>query len=136
MESFFGGPEVERLPPAETRLVELRAQPDPDGKRLRVYLELTPFLKRPNIELLLTDQQGLEVSSASIIEPMGWKLELTLHIRKATSPLPSASGQSKINLDSARTTQYQLSASLTYPDLGEMDRRLITVDIDNAQNDK
>ncbi len=113
MEFFLNGPEVKRVPPQETRLLDLRADPYPDGERLRVTLELTPFEKRPYIELALKDEAGNIAGSASIIEPMGWKLELTLHNRKA---IPSVG-------------KYTLLASLSYPDLGEIDRREITVDI-------
>ena len=89
----------------------LRAEPDPDGKRLRIALDLTPFQQRPYIELSLTDSDGIEVASASIVEPVGWKLELTLHIRKI----------------GATAGNYSLAASLSYPDLGEVDRRTLTV---------
>ena len=127
MEFFFADPQVERLPPAETRLLDLRAEPDPSGKRFRVTLELTPFLLRPYLELSLTDSTGHEVSSASIVEPVGWKLELTLHIRKPAFPLPSTGPGSKIELPAENNVEYILTASLSYPDLGEIDRRKITV---------
>jgi hypothetical protein len=81
MDAFFLDPNVERLPPESTRLLDLRAEPYPDGLRIRIGIELTPFLKRPNLELTLTDSHGQDCGSTSILEPMGWKLELTLHIR-------------------------------------------------------
>ena len=127
MEFFIADSNVERLSPAETRLLNLRAEPDPDGKRLRVTLELTPFLQRPYLELSLTESTGQEVSSASIVEPVGWKLELTLHIRKPASPLPVVGAGSKIEVPVANTVKYNLTASLSYPELGEIDRRKITI---------
>ena len=117
MEFFINDPNIERLPPSETRLLDLQAEPDPETKRLRVTLELTPFQKRPDIELLLTDPLGNEASSASIIEPVGWKLELNLHIRTAN----------------AIAGTYSLSASLSYPEMGEIDRRTLNIDIPAAQ---
>ena len=113
MEFFLNDASVERRLPAETRLLDLRAEPDPDGKRMRVALNLTPFQQRPYIELSLTDPDGNAAASASIIEPMGWKLELTLHIRKYGSTAGN----------------YTLTASLSYPDLGEIDRRTIIIDV-------
>jgi hypothetical protein len=115
MEFFLNDPNIVRYPPAEIHLLELRAIPDPDGKRLRVTLELTPFLQRPLLELELIDSVGSKVASASIIEPVGWKLELTLHIRK-TGPTNG---------------KYTLSVSLSYPELGEIDLRTITVEVPN-----
>lgn len=112
MAFFFADPQVERLPPDETRLLDLRAEPYPDGKRLRVSLDLTPFEKRPDIELTLTGLAGAEAAVASIVEPVAWTLELTLHVRRAD---PAG--------------RYSLAASLAYPDLGEVDRRQIAVEI-------
>jgi len=109
MEFFLNDPNIARYPPAKIHLLDLRADSEPDGKRLRVALELTPFQQRPNIDLSLTDSNGNTVASASIIEPVGWKLELTLHIRK-TGPTNGI---------------YNLVASLTYPELGEVDRRTV-----------
>jgi hypothetical protein len=82
MEFFINDPKIVRYPPAEIHMLGIWANSDPDGKRLRVALDLTPFQQRPIIELDLTDSIGNKVASASIIEPVGWKLELTLHIRK------------------------------------------------------
>ena len=113
MEFFINDPNIVRYPPAEIHLLELRAIPDPDGKRLRVALELTPFQQRPLLDLELIDSAGKKVASASIIEPVGWKLELTLHIRK-TGPTNG---------------KYSLSASLSYPELGEIDRRTFDVEV-------
>ena len=127
MEFFFADSNVERLPPEETRLLDLRAEPDADGIRIRVALDLTPFQKRPYIELTLTDPAGRETASASIVEPVGWKLELTLHNRKVTSPFPETGTGSKIKVTAAENEPYILSARLSYPDLGEIDRREITV---------
>jgi hypothetical protein len=113
MEFFTNDPGIVRYPPNEIQLLDLRADSDPERKRLRVALDLTPFQQRPNIELELTDSSGNEVASASIIEPVGWKLELTLHIRKP--------GQTN--------GKYTLVASLFYPDLGEIDRRTIIIEV-------
>lgn len=46
---------------------------------------MTPFQTRPYIEVSLTDANGDEVASASIVEPMAWKLEFTMHLRGANA---------------------------------------------------
>ncbi|MCX6037543.1 MAG: hypothetical protein NTW99_06585 [Chloroflexi bacterium] len=114
MEFFLTDPDIERLPPADTRLLDLRAEPYPDGKRLRVALDLTPFQQKPYLELTLTDSAGEVVVATSIVEPVAWRLELTLHILK---PGATASGV------------YKLTVILSFPDLGEIDRRDLTVEI-------
>jgi len=88
----------DRATPEETKIIQLSAQPYPDGYRLRVDMEITPFQKRPYIEVTLCDADGDEVASTNIVEPLSWKLEFTLHIR------------GELN------NPYTLSARLYYPD--------------------
>ena len=98
MDFFFPEDNLTRAVPEETKINSLSAQPYPDGRRLRVNLEVTPFQKRPYIEIILTDADGGEVSSTSIVEPLSWKLEFTMHIR------------GELN------NPYKLNARLYYPD--------------------
>lgn len=81
MELFFLDPDEVPLPPEEVRIRELKAEPWPDGRRVRVTLEVDPFQKRPNIDLLITNQVGKPVAIASIIETMTKKMDLTMHLR-------------------------------------------------------
>ena len=81
MEFFFPEDNLQRTPPEETEILFLTAEPYPDGQRVRVNIEMSPFAKRPHLEVTLTDSQGQTVSTASFVEPMNWKLEFTLHIR-------------------------------------------------------
>src|SRR5688500_16494903 len=81
MEFFFPEDNLQRMTPEETHITSLTAEPYPDGYRLRVNIEITPFQKRPHIEVELSDADGNEIASSSIIEPLSWKIEFTMHIR-------------------------------------------------------
>ena len=113
MEFFLTDPDIKHLPPANTRLLDLRAEPYADGKRLRVAFDLTPFQQKPYLELTLTDSAG-EVAAASIVEPVACRLELTLHISKTGATIGGV---------------YKLAVFLSFPDLGEIDRRDLTIEI-------
>lgn len=73
------------VPPDEMRFLELRAEPvhDDGPLRTRVYVEVTPFRKRPYIDIALTGTDGAEIAFANIIEPMQRKNVITMHIRTA-----------------------------------------------------
>ncbi len=86
------------MTPEETHITSVAAEPYPDRERVRVDIEITPFQKRPYIEVAVTDANGDEVATASIVEPMGWKLEFTLHLRGASNG------------------PFKLEAKLFYPD--------------------
>ena len=98
MDFFLPEDNLTRAVPEETRISALSAQPYPDGHRLHVNIEITPFQKRPSIEVTLLDSNGDEVASTNIVEPMSWKLEFTMHIR------------GELN------NPYTLSARLYYPE--------------------
>ncbi|MBN1148811.1 MAG: hypothetical protein JXA78_16235 [Anaerolineales bacterium] len=83
MDIFFSDPNETPLPPEQVRIRELRVDPMPDGRRLRVYLEVDRFQfdQRPNADLTITDSQGQEVASTSVIGSMTRKIELMMHLR-------------------------------------------------------
>ena len=95
---FFPQDDLQRLGPEETRIQSLDIEPYPDGERVRVSLQITPFVVRPYIEITVTDAGGNEVATASVVEPMSWKLELTMHLRGAS------------------TNPFTVEARLFYPD--------------------
>lgn len=98
MDFFLPEDHLQRAVPEETRITSLTAKPYPDGYRLRVNIEMTPFQKRPHLEVVLNDADNQEIASSSIIEPLGWKIEFTMHIR------------GELN------NPYTLQARLFYPD--------------------
>ncbi len=99
------------LPPAEVRFTELRIEPWPDGRRLRVHVSLTPFQNKPDLEATILDEAGQEVSYASIIENAEQRFVFTMHIRAQT----------------IRRT-YRLVARVRYQDLGTVDEKSLTFD--------
>jgi hypothetical protein len=122
---FFPDPNDPPLPPEEVRLRELRLEPSPDGRRVKVFLELTPFLKRPSAEVLLTGPDGEEAASTSILEAFNRKMEFNLHL-----PPASAGGEYSLQV----TVYYQKLPTAEQPEahLPEplvVDRRQIKVNI-------
>lgn len=115
--SFFfpelAGPGAAPLPPAEVRITELSVEPYDEGQKVRVYLEATPFQKRPWIEAALLDSHDDEVANVSVIEPLNWKIAFVLHVRRAQ---PQGS--------------YRLVARLYYPEMPENDRREVAFTIE------
>ena len=79
-------PDRQRLPPEQVRIIALQAEPYPDGQRVRVFMKLTPFQKRPHLEVTLTDPSGDEAGMVNIVEPLSWQMEFTMHIRGEYSP--------------------------------------------------
>ena len=101
-----------RVPPEEVRILELEAVPYPDAKRVRINLSMTPYLVRPHLDLVVLDPSGAETATASIIEPMTWKQEFTIHLRTAW-----------------QAGKYKLLIRLFYPPTDEEDPKLFRLDI-------
>ena len=81
LDFFFPEDHLERTSPEETKILSLTAVPYEDGRRVRVNIEMSFFEKRPHLEVTLTDMENQEISAASFVEPMNFKLEFTMHLR-------------------------------------------------------
>jgi hypothetical protein len=102
-------------PPAEVRFTELRVEPWPDGRRVRVHVSLTPFQKNPNLEASITNTAGSEVAHADVIETADVRFVFTMHIRGDEG-----------------NGVFTLSANLNYEDIGKVDARSISFEIHPA----
>jgi hypothetical protein len=86
MDIFFTDPNDVPRPPEEVRLRELTVAPWPDGRRVRLHLELTPFLQRPDLEITLRDPAGAVAAELSVIELLEPQMDFTLHLRGTVTP--------------------------------------------------
>jgi hypothetical protein len=86
MDLHFVEPDETPVPPEQIRVRRLVLHPMPDGRRVRVQLELTPFLERPTVDVTVTDSSGDTVAATSIIETVDHELEFTLHLRRPGGP--------------------------------------------------
>ena len=82
---FFHSKDVPQ-PNDKIKIEALTAAPYPDGWRVKITLDLTPFQERPNLEIRVRSQAGRVVSEMSVIETMIRHLEFTVHIRGVESP--------------------------------------------------
>ncbi|MBE9523526.1 MAG: hypothetical protein IMY76_00400 [Chloroflexi bacterium] len=81
MDIFFSDPNDVPLPPEDVHIRKFTAEPWPDKHRVRVYLEISPFQKRPSGEIVITDAAGRQVAVANFIETMVANMEINLHLR-------------------------------------------------------
>lgn len=106
-------PPEDGLPPQEVRILSLRAEPWPENdRRVRIHLDITPFLERPNLEVIITDAGEREVASITIIESIEDRMTFTMHMRG----------------DEARAP-YILSASVLYPEIGLVDQKSVPFEV-------
>jgi hypothetical protein len=99
MDLFNFPPGANLLPPDQVRILKLRAEPWPDGRRVKVFIELTPFEQKPSMDLTIFDMQGEELAYAAVIETMVFRLVITLHLPPEIPP-----------------GTYRLNGSLYYPE--------------------
>ncbi len=92
------------LPPEQVRFRALDVKPYPDGGRVKLTFEVTPFQSAPDLGVEVYDQSGQTVATLVVIGVNTNKLELTAHLRP----------RDPANL-------YNLKVSLKYEDLGQVD---------------
>jgi hypothetical protein len=68
-------------PRAEVRFAGIAVKPYPDGRRMKLHFDLTPFLERPSVEMTVTNLAGNEVASLHLIEAMDTGFDFTVHLR-------------------------------------------------------
>ncbi|MBI3159227.1 MAG: hypothetical protein HYZ26_06480 [Chloroflexi bacterium] len=83
MDIFFADPDAVPLPPEEMEILMLEIAPYPEGKRVGLRFQITPFQKRPNIEVTLFNPAGRIVSQLSVVEAMEARMDFTMHIRES-----------------------------------------------------
>jgi hypothetical protein len=92
------------VPPEQVRFRSLDIHPYPDGGRVKLTFDLTPFQSAPDLGIEVFDQSGQEVASLVVIGAHTHQLELTAHLR----PRDPAD-------------KYNLKANLSYEELGQVD---------------
>jgi hypothetical protein len=80
---FFTNSSEAPVPADEVRVRQFSALPRRDGSRIDVKTELTPFQKRPNIEVSIKNSEGAEVAALSVVEAIDPKMDFTMHLREA-----------------------------------------------------
>ncbi len=104
--------------PSDVRFIELRVEPWPDGRRVRVHVSITPFQQNPNLDAVISDSTGQEVAHSSIIEIADVRFVFTMHIRSE-----------------AVHGQYNLVARLGYPDLGDVEERSVSFETEEPADE-
>jgi hypothetical protein len=65
---------------AEVNILELNAEPYPDGQRVKVSLVLSSCQESPNVMITITDQKDHPLTSTNIISVFSQENEITMHL--------------------------------------------------------
>lgn len=114
---FFDDPLEGPRPRDEVRIKQIGLYVYPETRRLAFGIELTRFLERPSIEVIITNGDGRPAGSLHVIETMTPNFSLNLHLRDAETVNP-----------------YELTAVLYYShpeeDREDIDRQTVAFDAD------
>lgn len=113
-------PDNDNLKPREeVRIEKLDAEPLPDGRRIKVQLEVTPFREKPNFEIVILDATGTKVGETLVIEAMHFRLEFTMHVRSAAQPQGEYALVAALYYDEPATAQDRAETAVYIPAPGE-----------------
>jgi len=102
-------------PPDEIRLESLAVEPMPDGRRVKVQIEMTPFRDQPNIELALLDEAGRPAGGTTVIGAMNFRLALTLHLRGEVQPGGAYRARATLYYDDPSTPVHRVETAFRLP---------------------
>lgn len=78
---FFTDPDEVPLPPQEVRILLFKVEPNPDGRRVVVHFQLTPFQEKPNIEISIHDTDDIGVAQLNVVEAIENRMDFTVYLR-------------------------------------------------------
>ncbi len=74
------------LPPEKVHVEKIAATPYPDGRRVKVALELSPFREQPDLDIDILDADGRTVAGVNVIGVMNFRMAFVVHLRGASVP--------------------------------------------------
>ena len=84
--NIFDDPNQVPKPKEQIRIERVQAAPYADRFRIYAEIDVTPFLERPNLILVLRNAAGDIISELNIIATMHAKMDFTIHIRNIDDP--------------------------------------------------
>jgi hypothetical protein len=94
------------VPPEKVRFEDLKIEPLPDMRRVRVRIGITPFTVPPNLRVTITTPDQKTAASAAMIETINHRMQFTLHLKST-----------------AVSGNYTLAAEIYYADIDPVDQR-------------
>ena len=85
---FFDDPLEQPRPREEVRIRQIGLYLYPDLRRMMFGVELTPFVERPSIEVIITNGEGTPAGSLHVIETLTPNFSLTMHLRDPETTNP------------------------------------------------
>ncbi|MBN1564385.1 MAG: hypothetical protein JXA10_11135 [Anaerolineae bacterium] len=123
------------LPRDQVQITKITATPHPDGRRVNVAVEVTPFRERPNLEIAIfraAQTNGADhdndapppppkpITSTSVIAIMNFRVDFNLHLRGLTDTAGEYTVQVTLYYDDAHAPQHTHSVEMVI-DPGEPD---------------
>lgn len=78
---FFDDPLEQPRPREDVRIRQIGLYIYPDMRRFAFGIELTPFVERPSVEVLIANGHGEPAGSLTVIETMTPNFNITMHLR-------------------------------------------------------
>ncbi|MDW8299653.1 MAG: hypothetical protein RML95_09980, partial [Anaerolineae bacterium] len=95
-------------PRDKVRIERFEVKPYPDGWRIKLNVDVTPFQERPSLELrVLRLPEERVIAELTIIETMHRQMEFTVHVRGVSSPNGDYIAQADLYYDERTAPQDQ-----------------------------
>lgn len=112
---FFNGSHHDPQPREKVKIEDVRIAPYPEGTRIHVEVDVTPFRERPNLLLAIHDENDQLVAELNIIETMHFNMEFTMHLRGVADPAGAYSLTVELFYENRQPPQDQLVEGFTVP---------------------
>lgn len=100
------------LPRDQVKITGVKATPYPDGQRVNVAVEITPFRERPNLDIIIRDKDNQRVANAAAIAIMNFRVDFNLHLRGVENPAGDYTVSAQLYYENPQTPQHTCEISL------------------------
>lgn len=110
-----------QVPKPKDQICIERVQAAPYADRFRVYVEVevTAFIERPNLIIVLRNTDGRIISELNVIATMHAKMDFTIHIRNVDDPAGDYTLDVELFYESRKPPQATASYNFTIPPANE-----------------
>lgn len=106
--NFYDDPNDRPVMREDVRIRDMQLEVSPEGRRVAVDFDITPFIERPSIQLFVVNASGEKAGSLTVIETLDNKFGLVIHLR-----------------DKEPTETYEIHAHVYYASLEDGTRQTV-----------
>lgn len=113
---FFNNSDKSPKPKNEIEIKSVKATPYADRFRVHVEISVTPFQERPNLLLVMKNENGRIINELDVIATMHADMEFTIHMRNVDDPAGDYTLETELFYETRNPPQSKHTITFSIPE--------------------